>query len=179
MTKTFNDIAPTSSTVRRRWARYAAYAACGWALLFAALSFFWAAGGRTGLHPLELEVVPGDPVWIINLVAGMFKIVIGLLALALVQPWGRIVPHKLLRASAWVPGVGMVLYGGLGLISDVLHVTGIISDPASAKWFFWYLVLWDPWWLLGGVLYLTAAWFARRVPAGMEASDANHTQAGS
>jgi Protein of unknown function (DUF3995) len=141
------------------------YAASGWARLFAALSFFWAAGGRTDLHPLELEVAPGDSVWIIiNLGAGMLKTVIGLLALALVQPWGRIFPHKLLQASAWVLGVGMSLYGGLGLVSDVLHLTGVIGDPANGKWFFWYLILWDPWWVLGGVLYVTAAWFARRVP---------------
>jgi Protein of unknown function (DUF3995) len=102
-------------------------------------------------------------VWIIiNLGAGILKAVIGLLALALVQPWGRIFPHKLLRASAWVLGVGISLYGSLGLVSDVLHLTGVIADPANGKWFFWYLVLWDPWWVLGGVLYLTTAWLAQR-----------------
>jgi len=58
----------------------------------------------------------------------------------------------------------MVLYGGLGLISDVLHVTGLINDPANGKWFFWYLVLWDPWWVLGGVLYLIVARVTRRTP---------------
>jgi len=173
-------MASASSTMRARWAAWAAYAACGWALLFAALSFFWAAGGRTGLHPLELEVAPGDSVWIIiNLGAGMLKTVIGLLALALVQPWGRIFPHKLLRASAWVLGVGMSLYGGLGLVSDVLHLTGVIRNPENWKWFFWYLVLWDPWWVLGGALYVTTAWLARRIPLRMETSDASQTETGS
>jgi hypothetical protein len=52
----------------------------------------------------------------------------------------------------------MCLYGGLGLVSDVLHVTGVINDPTNQKWFFWYLVLWDPWWVLGGVLYVATAW---------------------
>jgi hypothetical protein len=107
-----------SSTVRSQWAAWAAYAACGWAFLFAALSFFWAAGGRTGLHPLELEAAPGDAMWIvINLVAGIIKVVIGLIALALIQDWGRIIPRKLLRGWAWALGVGMLLYGGLGLVS--------------------------------------------------------------
>jgi hypothetical protein len=73
----------------------------------------------------------------------------------------------------------MSLYGGPGLVSDVLHLTGIIGDLANGKWFFWYLVLWDPWWLLGGVLYLTAAWFAHSVPSAMETSDAGHAEAGS
>src|SRR5947209_17509989 len=110
--KTCDSMLPASSSMRSRLAMWVAYAACGWALLFAALSFFWAAGGRTGLHPLELEVAPGNAVWIvINLGAGILKTVMGLLALALVQPWGRIVPCKLLRACAWVLGIGMFLYG--------------------------------------------------------------------
>lgn len=157
--KTVDGAGQTSSTVPSRWAVWAAYATCGWALLFAALSFFWAAGGRTGLHPLEVEAASGNVVWIIiNLSAGILKTVMGLIALALVQSWGPIVPRKLLRACAWVLGVGMVLYGGLGLVSDVLHVTGVINDPETWKWFFWYLVLWDPWWVLGGVLYIAVAW---------------------
>jgi hypothetical protein len=180
VTKAFEGIAPASSTVCMRSAAWTAYAACSWALLFAALSFFWAAGGRTGLHPLELEVAPGNGVWIvINLGAGVLKVVIALITLALVQPWGWIFPRKLLRASAWLLGVGMSLYGGLGLVSDVLHLTGVIGDPANGKWFFWYLVLWDPWWVLGGVLYLTAVWLARRVPLRMETSDASHTETSS
>ena len=73
-------------------------------------------------------------------------------------------PSALSVACAWVLGVGMSLYGGLGLVSDMLHITGVIGDSVNGKWFFWYFVLWDPWWLLGGVLYLTTAWFARRIP---------------
>src|SRR5260370_6307274 len=46
-----------------RWARRAAAAACGWALLFAALSFFWAARGRTGLQPLEQPPASSLAVW--------------------------------------------------------------------------------------------------------------------
>ena len=68
-------------------------------MLFAPLSFFWAAGGRTGLHPLELEGVTRDSVWtVFDLGAGILKVVIGLVAL--VQPWSQIFPRNLLRASA-------------------------------------------------------------------------------
>lgn len=150
----------------RMRARWAAYAASGWALLFAALSFFWAAGGRTGLHPLEQEAASNGSVWIVaNDAAGVLKVAAGLMALALVYLWQRGLLHKLLLAFAWIAGVGMCLYGGLGLVSDVLHVTGVINDPATRKWFFWYLVLWDPWWILGGVFYVALAWFTRRADA--------------
>jgi hypothetical protein len=26
----------------------------------------------------------------------------------------------------------------------------------------WHVVLWDPWWLLGGILFLVAAWYYTR-----------------
>ena len=154
---------PGARASSRSWARRAAAAACVWAFLFAALSFFWAAGGRTGLQPLEQQPASSRTVWlVVNLAAGILKIGGGLLALALVRTGQGRMTHRLLLAAAWMGGVGLCLYGGLGLVSDVLHVAGIINDLATRKWFFWYLVLWDPWWVLGGGLYVATAWFTRR-----------------
>ncbi len=150
-----------SQTNRRRLAAWAAYAASAWAFLFAALSFFWALGGRTGLHPFENT--SGDPTLLItvDVIAGIGKVIIGLLPLALLHGVPVILPRKLLLIAAWVLGIGMCMYGGLGLISDVLHVTGVIANAANRQWFFVFLVLWDPWWVLGGVLYVATAWLAR------------------
>jgi uncharacterized protein DUF3995 len=156
--------APTSgaATARQR-ARWAAGAACGWALLFAALSFFWAAGGRTGIHPLEQTASGNAGLWIAaSMVAGLLKSGAGVAALALVRVEARHRLYRPLLAFAWLAGVGMCLYGGLGLISDILHVTGIVNDPATRHWFFWYLVVWDPWWVLGGALFVATAWLTRR-----------------
>ena len=152
-----------TSTPSARRASWMAFCAFGWAMLFAALSFFWAAGGRTGLQPLEQA--PGVPrtLWvIINVAAGLLKVGGGLLALALVRTSRRPSLHRLLLIAAWIGGIGFCVYGGLGLISDVLHVTGIINAPATRHWFFWYLVLWDPYWMLGGLLYIMTAWQTMR-----------------
>src|SRR5262245_43797276 len=112
-----------SLSIQARRADLAAYAAFGWAVLFAALSFFWAAGGRTGLHPLEEAATPSDPVWIAaNLSAGVLKVLAGLVPVALVRSRGQKWYRKLLFIATWTLGVGFCLYGGLGLISDVLHV---------------------------------------------------------
>ncbi len=159
-----------------RWARRTASAACGWAFLFAVLSFFWAAGGRTGLHPLEQEATASRMAWVAaNLAAGILKVGAGLLALALVRTWERRAIHRLLLALAWIGGVGICLYGSLGLVSDVLHVTGLIDDPATRNWFWWYLVLWDPWWVLGGGLYVATAWLACRSDAELAAARSRST----
>jgi hypothetical protein len=85
----------------------------------------------------------------------------GVGALAVVSGWRPRSLLKPLRILVWVVGVGMLLYGGLGLVSDALHVTGVINDPATRRWFLIYLVLWDPWWVLGGVLFTALAWWTR------------------
>src|SRR5260370_23157387 len=86
-----------------RWARRAAAAACGWALLFAALSFFWAAGGRTGLQPLEQPPASSRAVWLVaDLAAGILKIGGGLLGLAPLRTRGQPRVHRVVLASPLV-----------------------------------------------------------------------------
>lgn len=151
---------------RRQWALWAAYAAFGWAALFAALSFFWAAGGRTGLQPLEQVGGGNAALWaLVNVFAGLAKLGGGALAIILVRMRQETRGARLLGWLLLVGGVGMCLYGGLGLISDALHVSGVINDPATRKWFFYYLVLWDPWWALGGALFTATALLSRPMHA--------------
>src|SRR5260370_6467156 len=129
MKKEFGTGERGSSTMQARRDEWAAYAACGWAFLFAALSFFWAAGGRTGLHPLEQAAASSGRVWIaINLSAGVLKALAGLMAVALVRSRGKRMYRKLLFVAAWILRVGTRLYSGLCLASDVLPFTGCIHD---------------------------------------------------
>jgi hypothetical protein len=95
----------------------------------------------------------------LNWVTGGIKIVGALVALAWVQQWGRIFPRWMLLAGAWSAGIGMLLYGGLGLVFDGLHATGAINNPGGWATVRGHLLLWDPWWLLGGILFSAAAWF--------------------
>ena len=86
---------------RKAWA---AYAACGWAFLFAAPSFYWAAGGTVGIGTLDpgITAMSRDP-WFVALVwaTGVAKVLAGLLALALVRTWGQRIPRWILLAGAW------------------------------------------------------------------------------
>jgi len=88
----------------------AAYAACVVAVLSAVVSFYWVLGGTAGIDTLggSLEELArdGDPVvlWLAG-AAGVLKAAGTGLALALVRPWGRVVPRRLLRSppgrAAW------------------------------------------------------------------------------
>jgi Protein of unknown function (DUF3995) len=157
----------------------AAYAAAAWALLFAAMSFFWALGGTLGLDTLgneiEREARAREPdaialVW----VTGLLKVVGAGLALALVMPWGRRLPRRLLLPAAWAVGLLLIAYALANFVQHGLMKAGAIDTPEAlgSSAATWHLVFWDPFWLLGGVLFTAAAWQygrASRAPAGASA----------
>ena len=92
------------------------------------------------------------------------KALAGLLALALVRPWGRAFPRRALLVAAWSASALLALYGAANLVDHGRMVAGLRDTPEvlgerAARW---HLLLWDPVWLLGGVLFLAAAWQYQR-----------------
>jgi hypothetical protein len=150
-------------------ATWPAYAACVVALLYAVVSFYWAFGGMAGIGTLggRLEELGrnGDPMvlWLAG-VAGVLKVAGAVLALALVRPWGRVVPRRLLLAAARVGAVVLVLYGGLNVGAGALVLAGVIevggAVDRTALW--WHVLVWDLWFLVWGVLLGLAAWCCAR-----------------
>jgi len=148
----------TAFTAKRRGAPWAACAACAWSVLFAVVSFYWAAGGTGGAHTIAAKpekLASPAALWLI----GVAKLLPVVLALALARPWRRPLPGRLLWAAAWVSGVLLLLYGGANLVDHALMVAGVIATPEilGATAARWHLFLWDPWWVLGGVLFIAAA----------------------
>jgi hypothetical protein len=148
---------------------WAGYAACVLALGHAAVSFYWAAGGTAGLSTVggELEAMgrAGSPllsaaVWGV----GAAKVLAGLLALALVRPWGRALPRWMMLAAGWGGAVLLALYGGVLVAVEALVVGGVIVPTGPVDWFAlrWHLFLWDPWFLLWGVALGVATWHYTR-----------------
>lgn len=144
------------------------YAAATWAFAFAAMSFYWAVGGTVGIDTLSPEIVTmaRNP-WFTIIVwgTGAVKVVAGILALTLVQQWAQHFRWFLLIVN-WSMGCFMVLYAGANLTARGLMAIGILSTPVSmhstSAW--WHLIFWDPWWLLGGILFCAASWIAQHHP---------------
>lgn len=144
------------------------YGAAVWAFVFAGISFYWAAGGSFGANTVGNEVTGfAASNWVVFSIVlwmdGVLKVLLGLLALALVQPWGKRFSRRFLLVSSAVIGFGMAAYGfvellGTGL-SAIFMKLGMTSISPSVDWkgITGHLAIWDPYWLLGGILFVSVS----------------------
>lgn len=142
-----------------------ACAAAAWSFAFALVSVAWALGSDLGADTLARSIEEQGRERSGGFVATLWltvalKALAGAIALSLVQPWGRRLPRWLRLSGAWGAAVILTLYGAAGIVEKVLWKTGVREVPASfgADRVDWYLFFWDPFWLLGGILFSLAAW---------------------
>jgi hypothetical protein len=156
--------APKSAVLRgsRRW-RAAAVAAAGWAAAFAVLSLYWALGGRWGAGTIgpaiEDPAVAGDRAFVVVLWASVaLKAAGAVVALALLIRWRTRRARIAVLVVAWSTTSLTGGYAVLGTAQHALMAIGVLAVPpglgvAALRW---HLALWDPIWLLGGLLFLLA-----------------------
>ena len=148
-----------------------AYAAGAWALAFAAIGFYWAAGGAALLDTIGGEIErrtrARDPDLIaLDWATNGLKVLSAVLVLALVRPFGERLPRRAIAGLLAIGGVLLVLYETAELVQHLLMAVGVIDrarlDDMAV---YGHLLLWDPWWILGAVLFALAGWRSRRVRA--------------
>jgi hypothetical protein len=135
--------------------------------VFAAMSFYWAAGGMAGAETLGTKISElaheREPGFVATLwITAVVKLLGGGFALALARPWRH---RRLLLVVAWAVAGFLLLYGLANFVQHGLMQAGVVDVPAGlgGKGVRWHLALWDPFWTAGGVLLaLAAAQFARR-----------------
>ncbi|NEY99165.1 DUF3995 domain-containing protein [Bacillus shackletonii] len=91
-------------------------------------------------------------VWI----TGFIKLIGGLFLLLLLKKWSKILKIILFTISL-VGGIFLFLYGLANFVTILLSVIGYISlqiENYAAKW---RLFFWEPFWMLGGVLFILSA----------------------
>ncbi len=161
MTDRAGDTAPAASTARSWWAAWAAYAACSWALVFAAVHLYWVLGGTVGLPP-GLSLLSNTPLLVVDLLAIPLCIIAAVLALALVRAWGRWFPRWMLLTAAWGTSALFVVHALPSVVDDVVLGLGLRMEELTLMDRY-ILFLYEPWFLVGGVLFGAAAWsFTRR-----------------
>ena len=149
-----------------RWAVVgpaAAYAAAILAFAYALVSLYWALGGHAlvttvGGYVEQFARRGGALPVLVALAAAAAKAVGGLLALALVRPWGRVIPRRWLLIGSSAASVLLVGYGGLNaaagalVLLDVIHPAGQVDRTALR----WHVGVWDLWFLVWGILLALA-----------------------
>jgi hypothetical protein len=141
----------------------AAYAAAIVAFAYALVSLYWAAGGHGLLSTVggyvEHFARRGGALPVLVAVAAVVaKVAGGLLALALVRPWGRVVPRRWLLLSSAGASALLLVYGGLYVTAAALALSGV-NHPAGGvdrTALRWHLGVWDLWFLVWGILLALA-----------------------
>ncbi|WP_212953920.1 DUF3995 domain-containing protein [Siminovitchia terrae] len=141
----------------------AAYSAFGWALTFAIIHFYWGFGGSIGFRSAvgSERLLSNTSFIILGLWGvGILFVFAGLLSVALVKPWVRIIPRWVLFAAIWITGVLFLLRGIIVEIQDILIRAHFISLPAplNMELIYWRLFLWSPWFMFGGILFCVTGW---------------------
>src|SRR5258708_19021636 len=139
------------------------------------MSVYCAVGGhavvsRIGGYVEELARRGGALPVPVALAATLAKVAGGLLALALVRPWGRVVPRGWLLIGSAGASVLLVVYGALNVLlgalvlSGVIHPTGSVDRTALR----WHVGVWDLWFLVWGILLgLATVGYGRRTVTGV------------
>lgn len=137
---------------------WAAYGVCGWAFIFGAWHLYWALGGRLGLLTstggnVDELAAHRDQAFVALGLWGVVVLclVLGLIALAMARPWGRVFPRWALLVLAWAACAVMLLRGVVYLAVSGLAVAGVIPT-ADPSWHVWNLALFSPFFVVGGVL---------------------------
>lgn len=157
----------STRTIRAGWA-WTGYAAFVVGLLYALVSAYWAMGGVAWLDTLggslEDAARARDPLLItVVWVTAAIKLVAAVLGLALVRPWGRLVPRWMLLTTCWTATAVLVLYGGYLVVGQLLVVLDLLQvEISDEKAFYGHLLVWDPWFLVWGLLLGAATWAATR-----------------
>jgi hypothetical protein len=140
-----------------------AYAAAIAAFAYALMSLYWAVGGHGLVSTVggyvEQFAHRGGPVPVlVALAATVAKVAGGLLALALIRPWGRAVRRGWLLAGAAAASALLVLYGAVSVavgalvLSGAIHPAGRVDRTALR----WHVGVWDLWFLVWGIVLAVA-----------------------
>ena len=137
-------------------------------LAFAAVSAYWLVGGTRLVETiggaLERQARVRNAAAVVGMSAVVvLKVIAALLPVVVVRDRKRSAWMRGLNVLAWTEAGILTLYGlvyttvGLLVQADVLHSPDGSNEHALA----WHTYLWDPWFLVWGLLVVAALWSLR------------------
>jgi hypothetical protein len=159
---------------RDRFGWWAARAALAAALAYAAISAYWAFGGTWLLDTVGANLATKHQSVTLTLAvwaAVLLKAIGALVPLLACLPPRRSRCHRWLRACAWAEGAVITLYGFVLTSVELTAQVGMIhpGKTTDRRALAWHAYLWDPWFLIWGLLVITALLLTRRRASGQSA----------
>lgn len=164
--------------LRQRWPAAPglrlAQAACAVGLAYAAISVYWAAGGTWLLDTVGGTLGQQGRAGNLGIIlavwaAAVLKIIAAIVPLAACVTPGQAATarRRQMRVLAWFEAAILTIYGLVLTGAGLLVQSGVIAPAASAdhRALAWHAYLWDPWFLLWGVLVTAALVRSRKPPA--------------
>ena len=157
----------------------AAQAAFAVGLLYAAISVYWGAGGTWLLDTVGSGLGKGHggnalvvfAVWL----AVALKVIAAVLPLLAVtvdtstgSRWPSLTRARLIRGLTWIEAAILTGYGLVLTAVGLLVQAGVVAASAGAdqRALEWHAYLWDPWFLVWGLLVTAALLRSRRLITG-------------
>ncbi|MDQ6778096.1 MAG: DUF3995 domain-containing protein [Actinomycetota bacterium] len=138
-------------------------------LLFAAVSVYWGLGGTwladtVGGSIAKAALAGNAGVILAVWAAAVLKLVAAVLPLLALRRLGSPGWNRNLWALAWIEAAILTLYGLVLTASGLLLQAGVIHASATAdhRALAWHAYLWDPWFLIWGLLVGVALLRGRR-----------------
>lgn len=138
--------------------KYFLYSGVIWTILFACISFYWAMGGMLGVRSLggaiyEMALHPTPSFITIVWITGFIKLLGAIMLIMLLVKWKNPQIHTILYFLTKTAGILLFFYGLLNFITYVLNAVGFLSYDLDNYTLFWRIVLWEPYWMIGGIFY--------------------------
>jgi hypothetical protein len=131
-------------------------------LLYACVNAYWGAGGTRLLDTVGGSLARLGHAHDTTLIVAIWgtvalKVAAALLPLLALRNAAD-GPRRIARLLAWVAAAILTVYGAVLMTVGLLVQADVIRSPASAdrRALMWHAYLWDPWFLLWGLLIATA-----------------------
>lgn len=175
----------TSGASRAACGAWAGYAAAVWAFAFAVPSFYWGFGGHFLAETVSGQLAAQS--WAehrglqaVVLATGVLKLVGALFALSLVRPsWPR-ADRRLMIGGGYALSALLVVYGAVNVTGEALAQSGAVRPSATVDWHAlrWHLFLWDPYFVVWGVLLGLAVRHCQKTTTGREQAGLGRVRGG-
>ncbi|MFJ4585293.1 DUF3995 domain-containing protein [Streptomyces echinatus] len=148
--------------VRLHLSGWPGYTAAAWGVLFAIPSFVWATGRTVGaqstVSPSLVKLARDGVPWFVAVlvVTGFLKLFGALLGIGLTRLRGLRISRPMVFCGGGAATL-LTWHGGLFVVHGVLVKAGALAvEPDLAALTGWYLYLWGPWFIVGGLAFAAA-----------------------